>query len=44
MREFQAADFGALELSEAHQRICDLAERRLPRNPFLPEDRDGAAQ
>jgi len=44
MREFQAADFGALKLREAHQQICELAERRLPRNPFLPEDRDGAAQ
>ena len=44
MTEFQAADFGALELREVHQGICGLAERRLPRNPFLPEDRDGAAQ
>lgn len=44
MREFQALDLGALELREAHPRVCELAERLLPRNPFLPEDQDGAAQ
>lgn len=43
-RECQAADLGTLKLREAHQRICELAERLLPRNPFLPEDRDGDAQ
>lgn len=44
MREFQASDLGALALREAHPRACELAERLLPRNPFLPEDRDGDAQ
>ncbi len=33
VREFQAADIGALALSEAHRRACELAERWLPRNP-----------
>jgi len=44
VREFQAANLGALELSEAHGRACELAERLLPRNPWISEDGDGAAQ
>ena len=44
LREFQSAGLGALKLREAHERLCELAERLLPRNPFLPEDRDGDAQ
>ncbi len=42
-RECQAADLGALKLLEAHQRICELAERLLPPSPVPLEDRDGAA-
>jgi hypothetical protein len=44
LREFQAANIGALDLPEAHERLCDLAERWLPRNPLIPEDGDGTAQ
>lgn len=44
LREFQAADPGSLDLAEAHWRACELAERWLPRNPWSPEDHDGAAQ
>jgi hypothetical protein len=41
MREFQSADLSTLELAEAHQRACELAERWLPRSPL--EDANGAA-
>ena len=41
LREFQLARIGDLNLPQAHERICELAERRLPRNL---EDEDGAAQ
>jgi hypothetical protein len=44
LREFQAANLGALELAEAHPRAVELAERWLPRNPLIPEAGDGAAQ
>jgi hypothetical protein len=44
VREFQAANLGALALSEAHQRACELAERWLPCNPLISEAGDGAAQ
>lgn len=37
MREFQAADLGSLDLSEAHRRVCEIAERRLPPDPFSKE-------
>lgn len=37
MREFQAADLGGLDLPEAHRRVCELAERRLPPDPFSRE-------
>jgi hypothetical protein len=37
MREFQAADLGGLKLPEAHRRVRELAERRLPPDPFSPE-------
>lgn len=37
MREFQTADLGSLDLSEAHQRVCELAERRLPPDPLALE-------
>lgn len=37
MREFQAADLGRLNLLEAHRRVCELAERRLPPDPFSLE-------
>jgi len=40
LREFQAAGIGKLDLPEAHQRICDLAERLLPRNPLATGDSD----
>lgn len=35
MREFQAADIGSLDLPEAHRRIRELAERRLPPDPLF---------
>jgi len=44
VREFQAANLGALALPEAHQRACELAKRSLPRYPVIPEVGDGAAQ
>lgn len=44
VREFQSRDLGALPLSEAHRRACELAERCLPRNPLIPEGEDGDAQ
>jgi len=34
MREFQAADIARLNLPEAHERICILAERLLPLDPL----------
>lgn len=37
MREFQAADLGGLDLLEGHRRVCELAERRLPPDPFSRE-------
>lgn len=37
MREFQAADLGGLGLLEAHRRVCELAGRRLPPDPFSLE-------
>ncbi|HEV7506966.1 MAG TPA: hypothetical protein VGS07_18900 [Thermoanaerobaculia bacterium] len=36
MREFQAADIADLGLPEAHERLCRLAEDRLPRDPLAP--------
>lgn len=36
-RELQAARIGDLALPEAHERICDLAERWLPYNPLEVE-------
>jgi hypothetical protein len=33
LRAFQAARLADLDLSEAHERICDLAERLLPQDP-----------
>jgi hypothetical protein len=42
LQEFQIADLGTLELTEAHRRACELAERWLPRNPL--ENGHGAAQ
>ena len=32
--EFQAANIAGLDLPEGHQRLCDLAERWLPRDPL----------
>ena len=44
LREFQAADFSGLLLPEAHERLCDLAERWLPHDPLaLVDSSDGAA-
>jgi hypothetical protein len=40
LREFQATGVGKLDLPEAHQRICDLAERLLPRDPLATGDPD----
>jgi hypothetical protein len=37
MREFQAADLGGLDLMEGHRQVCELAERRLPPDPFSRE-------
>jgi hypothetical protein len=37
LRELQWADLGELDLLEAHQRICALAERLLPRDPWPKE-------
>ena len=37
MRDFQAADLGSLDLPEAHRRVCELAERLLPPDPFSLE-------
>jgi hypothetical protein len=44
LREFHLADIGNVALPKAHERLCELAERRLPRNPLVREDQDGAAQ
>ncbi|MEA2605137.1 MAG: hypothetical protein QOF89_6129 [Acidobacteriota bacterium] len=44
LREFQVANIADLPLLEAHERLCKLAERWLPHNPLVQEDRDGAAQ
>ena len=44
LREFQAARIGDLDLPEAHRRLCDLAQRWLPRNPLGMEDEHGAAE
>jgi hypothetical protein len=44
LRAFQAARIGSLDLPEAHERLCELAERWLPRNPLILEDGDGTAQ
>jgi len=40
LREFQAAKVGDLDLPEAHERICELAERWLPRDPHAKGDAD----
>ncbi|MFY9825344.1 MAG: hypothetical protein WAM82_28455 [Thermoanaerobaculia bacterium] len=44
MRQFQLAKISDLDLPQAHERLCDLAERLLTRNPLIQEDGDGAAQ
>ncbi len=44
MQEFQAAKIGDLPLPEAHERLCELAEKRLPPNPLVQEDSHGTAQ
>lgn len=45
LQEFQAAKIGDLELADAHEQICRLAERLLPRNPLQEGDpADGAAE
>jgi len=43
LREFYLADIGDLALPEAHERLRELAERWLPRNPLVREDQDGTA-
>jgi hypothetical protein len=44
-RAFQAARIGELGLAEAHEKICELAERCLPENPLAGERQgDGAAE
>jgi hypothetical protein len=40
MREFQAANIADLDLPEAHERLCRLAEDRLPRDPIAAGDLD----
>jgi hypothetical protein len=40
LREFQAAKIGDLDLAEAHERLCNLAERLLPRDPLATGDLD----
>jgi hypothetical protein len=43
--EFQAANVAGMDLPEAHRRLCELAERLLPRDPFAMGDPDhGAAE
>jgi hypothetical protein len=44
LQEFQAAKIGELPLPEAHERLCELAEQRLPRDPLAEEDPHGNAQ
>ncbi len=44
LQEFQAAKIGDLDLPEAHERLCELAERLLPRNPLIQEMDHGNAQ
>jgi ribosome biogenesis GTPase A len=45
LRAFQASKIGDLDLPEAHDRICELAERWLPRDPLAEGDVDhGAAE
>jgi hypothetical protein len=41
-REFLAVRIGDMELTEAHARICQLAERWLPLDPLGTEDDHGA--
>ncbi|MEA2691595.1 MAG: hypothetical protein QOJ16_982 [Acidobacteriota bacterium] len=45
LREFQATDFSGFLLPEAHERLCELAERWLPRDPLaLGGPNDGTAE
>jgi len=40
LREFQTSKIGDLDLPEGHDRICELAERWLPRDPLTEGDAD----
>lgn len=44
LQEFQAVKIGDLALPEAHQRLCELAETLLPRDPLIQEATHGDAQ
>ena len=44
MQGFQAAKIGDLPLPEGHERLCEMAEKLLPRNPLIQEEPHGAAQ
>ncbi len=44
LQEFQAAKIGDLALPEAHQRLCEIAEKLLPHNPLVEETTHGDAQ
>jgi hypothetical protein len=44
LKEFQASRIGDLPLPAAHDRLCELAEDLLPRNPLVQEASDGTAQ
>jgi hypothetical protein len=44
LQEFQAAKIGDLALPEAHERLCELAEKLLPHNPLSQEADHGNAQ
>jgi hypothetical protein len=44
LRAFQLAKISDLGLPQAHERLCELAERWLPRNPMSQENLDGTSQ
>jgi hypothetical protein len=44
LREFQSAKIGDLDLVEAHERLCDLAERLLPLDPLTGGQDHGVAE
>lgn len=38
LAEFRAGGLGSLPLAEAHSRVCDIAERFLPKSPLIAKE------